>query len=158
MSLIDRMFPKIEPREAPPAGSAPAPNGSTSPPGMVPASKIGKTKKPSGTDADETSELAARRDRLVERFAAMQSDLGGLFYEMAIRDHVKLEVLMRKAAALQRVDDELGQVERQLRLEEAGAAGSCANCRALFTRGSAFCSHCGHALGGEVSTGHATGA
>ena len=38
----------------------------------------------------------------------MQSELGGLFYEMAIRDHVRMDVLIDKAAALQRVDAELG--------------------------------------------------
>jgi hypothetical protein len=59
-------------------------------------------------------ELIARRDRLMERFAVMQSDLGGLYYEMAIRDHLRLDVLARKAAELQRVDIELAQVERLL--------------------------------------------
>ena len=42
----------------------------------------------------------------------MQADLGGAFYEMAIRDHVRLDVLTRKAAELQRVDAELLAVER----------------------------------------------
>ena len=37
----------------------------------------------------------------------MQADLGGAFYEMAIRDHVRMDVLTRKAAELQRVDAEL---------------------------------------------------
>jgi len=36
----------------------------------------------------------AERDRLTERFALMQSELGGLFYEMAIRDHVQMDVLI----------------------------------------------------------------
>jgi hypothetical protein len=59
----------------------------------------------------EDPELVAQRARLTERFALMQSELGGLFYEMAIRDHVRMEVLIEKAAALQRVDTELAQVE-----------------------------------------------
>jgi hypothetical protein len=63
--------------------------------------------------ADEPG-LATQRDRLVERFALMQSELGGLFYEMAIRDHVKLDVLVARAAALQVVDNELAQVEALL--------------------------------------------
>ena len=50
------------------------------------------------------AELRAQRDRLLERFTIMQADLGGAFYEMAIRDHVRLDVLTRKAAELQRVD------------------------------------------------------
>jgi hypothetical protein len=63
-------------------------------------------------------ELLARRDRLIERFAVMQSDLGGLYYEMAIRDHLRLDILARKAAELQRVDFELAQVEELLRSEQ----------------------------------------
>jgi hypothetical protein len=58
--------------------------------------------------------LEAQRDRLIERFALMQSELGGLFYEMAIRDHVRLDVLVAKAAALQAVDTELAEVEALL--------------------------------------------
>ena len=50
----------------------------------------------------------------------MQSELGGLFYEMAIRDHVRMEVLIAKAAALQRLDAELGQVERLLEERRCG--------------------------------------
>jgi hypothetical protein len=59
-------------------------------------------------------ELLAQRERLTERFALMQSELGGLFYEMAIRDHVRMDVLIDKAAALQRVDEELARVEQRL--------------------------------------------
>jgi hypothetical protein len=66
--------------------------------------------------AAETSkqDLLALRDRLTERFAVLQSELGGLFYEMAIRDHVQMDVLIERAAALQRVDEALDDVERQL--------------------------------------------
>ncbi len=63
--------------------------------------------------ADSTA-LEGQRERLLERFALMQSELGGLFYEMAIRDHVKLDVLVARAAALQAVDNELAQVEALL--------------------------------------------
>ncbi len=35
----------------------------------------------------------------------MQSELGGLFYEMAIRDHLQLDLLVERAAALQRRRD-----------------------------------------------------
>ena len=59
-------------------------------------------------------ELTTQRDRLVERFALLQSELGGLFYEMAIRDHVRMDVLIARAAALQAVDGELSQVEQLL--------------------------------------------
>jgi hypothetical protein len=67
-------------------------------------------------------ELVAQRDRLVERFAVMQSELGGLFYEMAIRDHVRMNILIQKAAELQRVEAELGAVERELEGSDPGRA------------------------------------
>ena len=65
----------------------------------------------------ENTELRAQRDRMLEKFTVMQADLGGAFYEMAIRDHVRLDVLTRKAAELQRVDAELLALERMLELE-----------------------------------------
>ena len=72
----------------------------------------------------------------------MQSELGGLFYEMAIRDHVKMDVLVEKAAALQRVDTELAHVEHLLARGESAAGGNCLNCGALYARGAAFCAQC----------------
>lgn len=80
---------------------------------------------------------------LARRFSELQWDLGGLVYEMAARDHFRLDVLVRRAALLQEVDTELAEVERLLRLDEAGAAGSCAACGALHARGAAFCWQCG---------------
>jgi len=59
----------------------------------------------------DAHELVAERDRLTERFVLMQSELGGLFYEMAIRDHLQLDLLVERAAAMQRVEDELHRVE-----------------------------------------------
>ena len=88
-------------------------------------------------------ELRERRDRLAERFAELQWDLGGLAYERAARDHFRLDVLVRMAARLQEVDAELAEVERLLRLDEAGAAGSCSSCGALYARGAVFCWQCG---------------
>jgi hypothetical protein len=70
-----------------------------------------------------TDDVRVQRDRLLEKFTIMQADLGGAFYEMAIRDHVRLDVLTRKAAELQRVDAELHEAERMLAMlapEEAG--------------------------------------
>ena len=86
--------------------------------------------------------LLAERDRLTERFTVMQAELGGLFYEMAIRDHLRMEVLMRRAAALQRVDSELAHVEHLLASDDAGLGGHCASCGAAYARGAAFCSQC----------------
>ena len=94
-------------------------------------------------------ELIARRDRLVERFTMMQADLGGVFYEMAIRDHVRMDVLTRKAAELQRVDADLAQVERELRgnpLPPAAPAGACPACGTPHAAESRFCHSCGQPL------------
>ncbi len=87
-------------------------------------------------------ELAAARQRLSERFALMQSELGGLFYEMAIRDHVQMDVLIEKAAALQRVDAELAQIEHLAAAPDAAIGGNCPSCGAVHARGAAFCSQC----------------
>jgi alkylhydroperoxidase/carboxymuconolactone decarboxylase family protein YurZ len=92
-------------------------------------------------------DLVTMRDRLTQRFAVMQSELGGAFYEMAIRDHVRIEVLMRRAADLQRVDSELGQVERLLAEGAVAAAGHCPACGAVHARGAAFCAQCAQPLG-----------
>jgi hypothetical protein len=91
--------------------------------------------------------LLAERERLTERFTIMQTELGGLFYEMAIRDHVRIEILMRKAAALQRLDAELAQVEYLLAGRDDGIGGRCPACGAVHARGAAFCSQCAKSLG-----------
>jgi hypothetical protein len=95
---------------------------------------------------EESAELITQRDRLLEKFTVMQADLGGAFYEMAIRDHVRLDVLTRKAAELQRVDAELLAVERVLELERADAAGLCPGCGAPYGHAVRFCAQCGTPL------------
>ncbi len=114
-----------------------------------PAPKPAAAKDPAAKEApkpEESAELVAQRDRLLEKFTVMQADLGGAFYEMAIRDHVRLDVLTRKAAELQRVDAELLAVERVLELERADAAGLCPGCGAPYGHAVRFCAQCGHAL------------
>jgi hypothetical protein len=91
-------------------------------------------------------DLTRRRDELSARFAELQWDLGGLVYEMAIRDHIRVDVLVRRAAVLQDVDAELGEIERILRTEETGAAGSCAACGAPHSSGAVYCWQCGQPL------------
>jgi hypothetical protein len=95
---------------------------------------------------EENADLIAQRDRLLEKFTIMQADLGGAFYEMAIRDHVRLDVLTKKAAELQRVDAELLAVERVLELERADAAGMCPNCGSPYGHAVRFCAQCGQSL------------
>ncbi len=94
----------------------------------------------------EANELRAQRDRMLEKFTVMQADLGGAFYEMAIRDHVRMDVLTQKAAELQRVDAELLALERMLELESSDAAGNCPGCGAPYGHTVRFCAQCGHPL------------
>jgi hypothetical protein len=119
----------------------------TPPPPAAPkrAAKPGPEKAPA-PKVEESAELVAQRDRLLEKFTVTQADLGGAFYEMAIRDHVRLDVLTRKAAELQRVDAELLAVERLLELERADAAGLCPGCGAPYGHAVRFCAQCGHSL------------
>jgi hypothetical protein len=92
------------------------------------------------------SELRSRRLELAERVAALTWDLGGLAYEMAIRDHYRLDVIARKAAELQELDGQLGEVQRLLSDAEAGIHGQCRSCGAVHSRGAAYCWHCGAPL------------
>jgi hypothetical protein len=93
-----------------------------------------------------SSELQRRRDALAEQVTELHWDLGGLAYEMAIRDHFRLDVLVRRAAVLQERDAELAEVERLLRLEDSASAGTCSRCAALHSRGAMFCWQCGATL------------
>ena len=94
----------------------------------------------------DRSELRRRRDALAEQVTELHWDLGGLAYEMAIRDHFRLDVLVRRAALLQERDAELAEVERLLRMEEGGVAGACPSCGAPHSRGAMYCWQCGSAL------------
>ena len=71
---------------------------------------------------------------------------GGPTYEMAIREHYRLDVLSRKAAELQAVDAELGEVQRVLAAQEDGVTGTCRSCGAVHSRGAVFCWQCGQPL------------
>ena len=108
----------------------------------APAKKVPPPQPPK----TERKDLVAQRDRLLEKFTVMQTDLGGAFYEMAIRDHVRLDVLTRKAAELQRVDAELLAVERLLELERSDAAGLCPSCGSPYGPAVRFCPQCGSSL------------
>ena len=106
---------------------------------------------PAATEDEATRELRARRDELAARVAELTFDLGGLTYEMAIRDHFRLEVLVRRAASLQEADAELAEAERVLRLGESGSSGSCRACGALHSRGASYCWQCGKPLLEQVN-------
>jgi hypothetical protein len=96
-------------------------------------------------------DLKRRREQLVARVAELQWDLGGLTYEMAIRDSIRVEVLVKRAAELQDADAELNEVERILRMEESATAGSCPSCGAPHSSGATFCWQCGKPLLEQVS-------
>jgi hypothetical protein len=110
-----------------------------------------RTRPPLGAAApsggpDPHAELRARRNALAEEVAELTWDLGGLTYEMAVRDHFRLDVLVRRAAALQERDAELGEVERLLAAAAQGVGGDCRSCGAPHSRGAAYCWKCGQPL------------
>lgn len=111
---------------------------------------------PPAAPEQASAALVHRRDQLAARHAGLQWELGGLAYEMAIRNHVRVEVLVRRAAVLQEVDAELGEVERILRMDQTGAVGECAACGAPHSGGAAYCWQCGQALLEHVPS-HAIG-
>jgi hypothetical protein len=96
------------------------------------------------------AELRDRRQELARRVAELTWDLGGLTYEMAVRDHYRLDVLARRAAELQEADAQLGEVQRLLGATEAGVHGQCRSCGAVHSRGAAYCWHCGAPLLAEA--------
>jgi hypothetical protein len=120
-------------------GSAPPPGGVLLPVGGLPSAEA-------PVAGGSMSELRSRRLELAERVAALTWDLGGLAYEMAIRDHYRLDVLARRAAELQELDAQLGEVQRLLANAEAGIHGQCRSCGAVHSRGAAYCWHCGAPL------------
>jgi hypothetical protein len=124
-------------RRTPPVPASAAANGHG-----VPAQTVSNPEAGGMTRA----ELEERRDRLRRDLAERQWDLGGLAYEMAIRDHFRLDVLLARSAQLQQIDGELGEVDRILALHEAAATGICATCAAPHSRGAVFCWQCGTQL------------
>ncbi|HWX44161.1 MAG TPA: hypothetical protein VNY52_02440 [Solirubrobacteraceae bacterium] len=105
---------------------------------------VGSSSTP--VDSGSLAELRRMRVELAERVASLTWDLGGLTYEMAVRDHYRLDVLARRAAELQQADAQLGEVERLLATTEAGVGGACRACGAVHSRGAAYCWRCGSPL------------
>ena len=93
-----------------------------------------------------------RRDALTARVAELQWDLGGLVYEMAVRNQIRVEVLVKRAAALQEADAELNEIERIVRMEQTGTAGTCSSCGAPHSSGAVYCWQCGNSLLAQVSS------
>ncbi len=137
MAPADRNTPpETGPPHDPPAGTL-APAG-----GIVPLEGL--------AGGGSMAKLRRRRRELAEQVAELTFDLGGLAYEMAIRDHYRLDVLARKASELQAADGELSEVQRLLAGAESGIHGECRSCGAVHSRGAAFCWHCGAPLLSEA--------
>ena len=71
---------------------------------------------------------------------------------MAIRDRIRVDVIVQRAAALQAADAELGEVERILRLEQTSTAGECPTCAAPHSSGAAYCWQCGQPILQEIAS------
>jgi hypothetical protein len=122
--------------------TAPDPGRVAAPP-LTSSTKLGQ---------DKSVDLKRRRDQLNARVAELQWDLGGLVYEMAIRDRIRVDIIVKRAAVLQDADAELGEVERILRLEETGTAGACISCGAPHSTGASYCWQCGQPLLQQISS------
>lgn len=101
---------------------------------------------PVNPDSSETVDLERRRAQLSAKVAELQWDLGGLTYEMASRNRLRPDVLVKRAAELQEVDAELGEIERILRMERTGVAALCLTCGAPHSSGAVYCWQCGTSL------------
>jgi hypothetical protein len=136
MSFVDRLFPRQRRNGTAPVVQPAAPGAVASVmPAAAPAPAV-----------PVQDDLHARRHALAQELADRQWDLGGIAYEMAIRDHFRLDVLQLHAARLQEIDAELAEIERLLRLDEAAAAGECGACGAPHSRGAVYCWSCGAQL------------
>jgi len=100
---------------------------------------------------DLSVDLPRRREQLAARVAELQWDLGGLVYEMVVRNSIDVEVIVKRAVLLQDADAELGEVDRILRVEQTGAAGTCDSCGAPHSLGATFCWQCGKPLLAQVT-------
>jgi hypothetical protein len=96
-------------------------------------------------------DLERRREQLVAKVAELQWDLGGLVYEMIVRNSIDVEVIVKRGVPLQDADAELGEVERILRMEQTGTAGVCNSCGAPHSTGATFCWQCGKPILTQVS-------
>ena len=101
---------------------------------------------------DPVVDIQRQRDQLHSRVAELQWDLGGLVYEMAVRDRIRVDVLVKQAAQLQDADAHLSEIERILKLEQTSTAGVCKSCNAPHSSGAGFCWQCGQPILRQVET------
>ena len=127
-------------------GTPPKSQPSAPPPGSAPPTGDQTTASQTPPTESQIIDLERRREQLKARVAELQWDLGGLAYEMAVRDRIRVDVLVKRAALLQDADSELSEIERILRLENTATAGSCASCGAPHSTGASFCWSCGQPI------------
>jgi hypothetical protein len=140
MNLKPTLKPRRRPRSASSGGQ-----GSAAGPPLTSESKLGED--------DAVVDIRRRRDQLNARVAELQFDLGGLVYEMAVRDQIRVDLIVQRAAVLQNADAELAEVERILRLEQTSTAGLCPSCGAPHSSGAAYCWQCGQPILEQVPSG-----
>lgn len=97
-------------------------------------------------------DLRRRRDELEAKVAELQWDLGGLVYEMAVRNSIRVDVIVKRAALLQDVEAQLAEVGRILKHETAGTAGACESCGAPHSANASYCWQCGQQILRHVDT------
>lgn len=107
---------------------------------------------PGVNGSEPTVDLERRRDQLSSQLAELQWDLGGLAYEMATRDRIKVDLIVKQAAAMQDVEAELSEIERIMKLEKTSVAGTCSSCGAAHSSGAAFCWQCGQQIMHQADT------
>jgi hypothetical protein len=110
------------------------------------AKSNGAVETPEEFTDDPVIDIQRRRDQLHARVAELQWDLGGLVYEMAVRDRIRVDLLVKQAAELQDADAHLSEIERILKLEQTSTAGVCKNCGAPHSSGAGFCWQCGQPI------------
>jgi uncharacterized OB-fold protein len=71
---------------------------------------------------------------------------------MATRDRIRVDVIVKRAAELQRFDAELAELDRLLAMERSGIAGTCSSCGAPHSSGAGFCWQCGQPVLRQVDT------
>jgi len=101
--------------------------------------------EPAPAISPQRAAVEEERRRLAEQVAEATWDLGGLTYEMAVRDHFRVDVLARRAAELQQLDARLSELER-LAEDHAGIGGHCRFCGAAHGRSAEYCWSCGQRL------------
>jgi hypothetical protein len=123
-------------------------------PGIGPksGSNAGASNGAAVLDEQPTIDLRRRRDQLNQKVAELQWDLGGLVYEMAVRDRIRVDVIVQRAAELQDADAELAEADRILAIDQTGIAGVCGHCSSPHSSGASFCWQCGQPVLRQVDT------